>query len=115
MSNIKILLLVPIFYLLTYVPWFCKFLVWIVLFCGKLAEPLQKIQTELALAQLQKRPAFGLGNDREENNKIMMMLVFGWVLFPLFEILTFYFYPNIATLCAIFKFILKDPKGSVAP
>ena len=108
MSN-NILLLLPLFFILTYVPWFCKFFVWIVLFCRKIAETLEKVRLELMVAEMQRRRPFGLGNDREENNKIMMMLVFGWVAFPLFEIITFCFYPNIAILCAVYQIYFKRP------
>jgi len=116
-----LILALPLYYTLTYVNWFIKLIVWLCLFIANLAKCLERVQTEMLLAKMEKRNPFSFGNTREtqfldgkqsfpckeENELIAVIMVFGWILGPILEIFMFIFFPNVATTFAIYQSKMK--------
>jgi hypothetical protein len=104
-----ILLSLPVFYLLTYVNYYCKLLLFLLFLFVSICKniDINKIQSDLALLQLQSRAAnrfrdFSVKQRIEKENELFQLFVLGCLLLsPLLGLILFFLVPNFATTCVI--------------
>ena len=104
-----ILLSLPLFYLLTYVNYYCKLLLFLLFLFVSICKNINinKIQSDLALLHLHSRAAtrfqdFSVKQRNEKENELLQLFILGGLfLSPLFGIILCCFFPNFVTTCAI--------------
>ena len=104
-----ILLSLPLFYLLTYVNYYCKLLLFLLFLFVSICKNINinKIQSDLALLHLHSRAAtrfqdFSVKQRNEKENELLQLFILGaLVLSPLFGLILFFLVPNFATTCVI--------------
>ena len=104
-----ILLSLPVFYLLTYVNYYCKLFLFLILLFISICKNINinKIQSDLALLQFQSRAAtrfrdFSVKQRNEKENELLQLFILGGLLLsPLLGLILFFMVPNFATTCVI--------------
>ncbi len=108
----NIIVLIPLFYLLTYVNYYFKLCLWLCLLFVSIVKNLEKINKELVKYQFERVAANRFQdistrrNIEKENELIQLLALAGLFITPLLEIICFYFFPNLATTCGIYQVFL---------